>query len=128
MNNNDWFEPLPPECPPPAAYPPQDLTVFRAVKEVPPIDSDFLSHKALNPEHPYEPECMFRSVSFSDNMDKGRDLLKMPNLKKKGYRFIVRLILPPSSGVILGCSYDPHHINWWRKREFDPIAASYLVE
>ncbi len=128
MNNNDWFEPLPPECPPPAAYPPQDLTVFRAVKQFPPIESDFLSHKALRPEIQFNPECKFRGVSLSDNIDKSRSLLLLPNLQKKGMRFIVRLIIPQSSGFILRGDGDPHHITWWRRKGFDPIAASVSVE
>jgi hypothetical protein len=128
MNNTDWVEPLPPGCPPSNAYPPQDLTVFRAVKQYPPIEEDFLSHKALYPHRQYEQECMFRGISLTDNIDQSRRLLLLPNLQKKGMRIIVSLIIPESSGVILRGDGDPNHINWWRRKGFDPILASSLIE
>jgi len=127
MDRNDWVEDLPEGCPPNDAYKPTDLVVYRVVSEFPPRESDFLSHKALHPERAYIPECEYRAVSVCDNIEHAKSLLYLPSIRKKGGEFIVKLILLRGSGVIKPGKDDKSHINWWRRKCFDPIQASTLM-
>lgn len=116
---NEWTEDLPSNCPPDAAITPKYEIFYRLVKQFPPTEDDFYSHRKLYPKKPFNTnECRIRSLSIFNNLDECVRLLKLPLHKHKK---IVQLILPPESGVILQTGNNLTHYSWWKKATYNPI-------
>ncbi|OAD24065.1 hypothetical protein THIOM_000085, partial [Candidatus Thiomargarita nelsonii] len=109
---NEWAEDLPPKCPPEAAYAPNYETFYRLVKQFPPSEEDFYSHRKLYPEKSFNTnECRAKSLSIFSCFNECAKLLKLPLHRHKK---IVQFILPPESGVILQTGNNPAHYSWWK--------------
>ncbi len=120
-----WYEPLPEQCPPNDAKKPQNDIVYRAVQSNPPIDSDFISHRAIWPHKIFKvSECRARSVSVFTEVDACINLTKLP--KQKG-KIVAKMILPPQSGVIKRTGRCRSHMSWWRAASFDPIQVCTII-
>jgi len=120
-NPFEWVESLPPDCPPTDAEPPDNREFFRLVGTIPPTDHDFDSNRKLRPGQPLGPdECMNRACSLWNTYQQCENKRKLPTLKMKK---VVKLMLPPESGVILRTHRNSagHH-SWWRAMRFDPCA------
>ena len=118
-NHLEWAEELPPDCPPDYAYPPQYDMFYRLVKDYPPEEKDFFSHRKLFPHKRFNTdECRARSISIFNQLDNCILLLKLPAHKHKK---VIQLILPPDSGVILQTGQKAH-FSWWRRRHYNPLA------
>ena len=118
LKKDKWAEDLPQECPPEGATNPQGKIFYRIIKNNPPIQEDFFSHRKLYPAKFFKvSECQARSTSIFDSLEACRRLLK--NNRFKGCR-ITKLLLPPESGVILKTG-QPGHFSWWRQKNFDPV-------
>jgi len=88
----EWAEDLPHNCPPDAAIAPKSETFYRLVKQFPPTEDDFYSHRKLYPRKRFNTnECRIRSLSIFKSLDECAKLLKLPLHKHKK---IVQLILP----------------------------------
>jgi hypothetical protein len=119
QQENEWAEELPHNCPPDAAIAPKYEIFYRLVKQFPPTEDDFYSHRKLYPKKPFNTnECRIRSLSIFNNLDECAKLLKLPLHKHKK---IVQLILPPESGVILQTGNNATHYSWWKKASYNPI-------
>jgi hypothetical protein len=109
---NEWAEYLPPNCPPELAIAPKHEIFYPLVKQFPPLEKDFFSHRKLYPNKPFKTnECRVCSLSIFSDLDECAKLLKLPLHKHKK---IVQLILPPESGVILQTGNNPTHYSWWK--------------
>lgn len=119
----EWVEPLPAGCPPDDAWPPDgDKTYYRLVASVPPIQEDFYSHRKLYPDRPFRgSECIARACSLLETLGRCAEVMAMPQHKDKGER-IVRITLPPDSGVVKNTG-PRHHVSWWWAKGFDPVAC-----
>jgi len=120
-NTFEWAEELPERCPPAEAERPNNREFFRLVGGIPPSHHDFDSNRRLRPGHPLGPdECINRACSLWNRLEQCDKKRKLPTLKMKK---VVRLTLPPESGVILRTHRSqPGHHSWWRAKRFDPCA------
>jgi len=120
--NNEWAEALPPNCPPKEADRPRDEEYFRLVRTIPPQEEDFFSQRRLFPDKQFKnvSECMARSCSILSSIPACTHIMKLPLHRGKK---VVRISLPPQSGVLQQTSSNPHHFSWWRRKDFDPIPS-----
>ena len=115
----EWAETLPNDCPPEDALLPQNDNYYRLVKEIPPTDSDFWSHRKLYPSKPFNiNECITRACSLINNLKRCNNLTKLPPHKDKK---VVQIILPPESGLVKKTGARSSHFSWWRAKDFDVI-------
>ena len=122
----DWYEQLPPLCPPTDASP-CNGRFYRIAKGNPANDSDFFSQRKLQPDKVFVgleiDECIVRAISlFSDEADVVRRL-KLPKFRNAN---ISEVILQPKDGVMKKTFSDSHY-SWWRSVDFD-ISQTKIVE
>jgi hypothetical protein len=112
----NWYEELPPDCPPNEAHAPK-ATYFR-LGSIPPDDSDFWSHRRRFPNKTFHvSECVARSLSVFDDKEAAEKLKRLlPVMRSKP---IFEVDLNEKDGLILQTGNDIHHFSWWRSTEFD---------
>ena len=114
----EWVEDLPLDCPPKEAHSPENQAFFRLVSGDPPREEDFFSLRKLYPKREFQAdECRVRALSLWDSFQACLNIQKTPRHRNEK---MVRLILPPHSGVILKTG-QKHHVSWWQTKGFDPI-------
>jgi len=117
---NKWAEDLPPNCPPETAIIPKNEIFYRLVKQFPPTEEDFYSHRKLYPEKRFKTnKCRVSSLSIFSDLSECAKLLQLPLHKNKK---IVQLKLPPESGVILQTGNNSSHYSWWKTAAYNPIS------
>lgn len=117
MNINfNWYEDLPPDCPPEEARIPNIEQFFRLVDSIPPSIEDFYSNMMLYPNRDYNDECKARAVSLLKTVKDCIKKKKFPSLRDK---LIVKITLDRTSGVILRTNRK--HYSWWMSSDFNPI-------
>jgi hypothetical protein len=112
----NWYEELPPNCPPEEASIPNDM-YFR-LGSIPPDDSDFWSHRRRFPAKKFHVnECVARSLSVFDDLTAAERLKNLlPTMRSKP---IFQIDLTEKDGLIQQTGNDEHHFSWWRSTEFD---------
>lgn len=120
----NWSETLPEQCPPDNAFSPDGLVFYRLCETSPPTNEDFKSQRALCPTCEYKnvSECIARSLSVWDNIDKCLNLLKLPRHKGKS---AMKLELTNNDGLVLQ-TFKPNHYSWWKTQSFDIASATIL--
>ena len=121
-----YREPLPPGCPPEAA---DEINLpretFRLVRSVPPVEEDFRSWRAEQPQRglPKElTECQARGLSvYAERYDLER-ILKLP--KFRGRR-VCRLRLGAGAGRIQQTGRPSHH-TWWPLADYDILGQCHV--
>ena len=69
LKENEWAEDLPSKCPPKTAIIPQYQTFYRLVKQFPPTEEDFYSHRKLYPNKYFKTnECRVHSLSIFSSL------------------------------------------------------------
>jgi hypothetical protein len=124
MDTSDkWTEdPLPSNCPPDDANEPHNEAFYRLVESFPPRHEDFYSLRKKYPnKKPFsnQDECTQRSCSLFLTY-KACDLIRKTFTKHKTER-IVKIILPPSCGLIKRTGPTSNHYSWWMVKGFNPI-------
>lgn len=110
----DYFESLPVSCPPAIAGPFVGA-VYRLTAD-PPVDSDFLSHRQLEPTKSFHAdECQVRSLSVFTSLDSAKRIHALP---AHSHKKVTRLNLDAASGVTMKTGKDAHHHSWWRASTF----------
>lgn len=111
-----WSEILPEQCPPDNAFDPDGLVFYRLCGSPPPTADDFKSQRANCPTCKFNiSECITRSLSVWDDIDKCLNLLKLPRHKGKA---AMKLELTSNDGLVLQ-TFKPNHYSWWRTQSFD---------
>ncbi len=120
----NWSETLPEQCPPDNAFDPEGLVFYRLCDTSPPTIEDFKSQRAICPTCEYKnvSECIARSLSVWDNIDKCLNLLKLPRHKGKS---AMKLELTTNDGMVLQ-TFKPNHYSWWKTQSFDIASATIL--
>jgi hypothetical protein len=119
MPDQVWHEELPENCPPDDATVPNGEPHYRVVRTIPPEETDFASQRALMPSKSFgASECRARAVSLFLKRQNCFALLKFPTFR--GWQ-VVKLELPPESGVCKLTNPKTGHVAWWRRAGFDPI-------
>jgi hypothetical protein len=123
---NNWSEKLVEKCPPDNAFDPDGLTFYRLAKSSPATEIDFHSQRKLNPTVRYTnvSECISRSLSIWDDIDKCLNILKLPRHKNKT-PFVMQLNLVTGDGLVLQ-TFKPNHYSWWRTNNYD-LASSLII-
>ena len=121
----DWYEQLPPLCPPTDASP-CNGRFYRIAKGNPANDSDFFSQRKLQPDKvfvgPGVDECIAHAISlFADENDVARRL-KLPKFRHAN---IAEVILQPKDGVMKK-TFSDSHFSWWRSNDFDVSQAKVV--
>ena len=118
---NNWSETLPEQCPPEKAFNPAGLIFYRLCEFVPPTEHDFKSQRANCPSCDFKlDECIVRSLSVWNDVDKCLNLLKLPRHKGK---MVVKVKLTSEDGLVLQ-TFKPNHYSWWRTKLFDVTSAT----
>ena len=121
----EWAEPLPPNCPPADANPPNNEQFYRLVDTMPPKDEDFYSSRKLHPDwSARQSECIESACSLFDTFSQCVEQRKFPLLRAK---MVAMITLPPESGFIRK-TVSKGHCSWWRAKGFDPIAHCQKAE
>ena len=117
-----WSETLPEQCPPEKAFEPNGHVFYRLTKTLFPTTDDFKSQRADCPTCQFNgvSECVTRSLSVWDDINKCLNLLKLPRHKGKTTMIIE---LAPNDGLILQ-TFKPNHYSWWRTETFDITSVS----
>jgi len=117
VTNYDWFEDLPNDCPPSEAEVPNNKIFFRLARSYPPQNEDFYSERKRFPDKKFDAdECTARAVSIWSTKDACSKIKKLPVHRDK---FVVKVKLGPSNGVILKTGRNKNHYSWWRSTNFD---------
>jgi hypothetical protein len=126
-NPFEWLEPLPPDCPPTDAEPPNNQGFYRLTDTYPPQESDFYSFRMQYPSRPIKyDECLETSCTLFDSYWGCAEITaKYPRHKAKK---VVRIVLPPESGLILRTFKSEGHYSWWRAKGFDPVRHCHEAE
>ncbi|NEV94471.1 hypothetical protein G3567_09990 [Psychroflexus sp. YR1-1] len=116
----NWKEDLPEQCPPEKAFEPNDFKVFRLATNKNIDESDFQSQRALKPKAKFKgvDECIARSISVFDEINKCLNMAKLPLYKNK-WKAVLEIELNESDGLALKTFKDPCHYSWWRSTTFD---------
>ena len=109
----NWYEQLPPLCPPADANP-CNGRYYRIAKGNPANDSDFFSQRKLQPDKvfvgPGVDECIAHAISlFADENDVAKRLK----------------LLQPKDGVMKK-TFSDSHFSWWRSNDFDVSQAKVV--
>lgn len=113
-------------CPPAHAIAPQNLTGFRLVFSVPPVDAHFVSHQMLGKTKPPDlDECKWRSCSLFKEQSKLLNAKGLPKFRGK-WAGIAKITLTPDSGRVVTNAITGH-IDWWRYANFDAATASIVT-
>lgn len=115
----NWFEELPEQCPPKEAFNPEGFSFYRFSSSENPDLNDFLSHRYLHPTTVFNnvPECIARSLSVYDSLEKCINLRKLPRHRNK-WKSILELKLNADDGLVMKTFPDPNHYSWWRSNSF----------
>lgn len=117
----DWYENLPDSCPPSDAMEPSGESYYRIINSTQPVNSDFLSYRALNPDKKvFVSECQAKAISLFTDVESCRVISKLPKFKGKNI-YIGELVLTKSDGLIAHTpnKNSTNHYSWWRSKEFD---------
>ena len=118
-------EPLPVDCPPTEAVEiTEPLIVYRIVRHVPPLDTDFRSQRTMFPDRhfPSVSECQARGLSVHDDIRESQLLL---NLRSFRGCTICQVNLNRGAGYIQRTGRRSH-FTWWPLADYD-IRANCLV-
>jgi hypothetical protein len=116
---NNWTEELIEKCPPENAFDPNGLTFYRLAKSNPVTENDFHSQRKLNPNTNFTnvSECIARSLSIWDDIEKCLNILKLPRHKNKA-PLVMQLNLVTGDGLVLQ-TFKPNHYSWWRTNNYN---------
>ena len=118
----DWYEQLPPLCPPSDAVPCSG-TYYRISKGNPATDKDFFSQRKLQPNRVFTglgvDECIARSISLFSELNDATRRLKLPKFRSAN---IAEITLQPKDGVMKKTFSDSHY-SWWRSVDYDVSQA-----
>lgn len=117
---NDW----PKDCPPGKSRLPQNLTVYRAVKNSPPTNKDFQSQAELGKMLEGDP-CLRLGVSVMKTRSGAEHYRKLfPSGK-----FIASAVLKVEDGRVLETPTKkfPVHVTWWPPQGFERESLFHVV-
>ena len=111
-----FYEELTLNCPPLEAKITEEKMFYRVVRNIPPKEEDFFSHKRLYPNKLYKDICQASALSIFDNFKDCKKITKLPSFKN-GECNIGRFILNKNTGPIMKTGNNGH-FSWWRTIEF----------
>lgn len=107
-----WPDYFPTQCPPNNAKA-KNATLYRMVKNDPPLPKDFLCHRLLYKNIDFDDPCEASGLSTYSTMEGARKLQEaVPKFRK--YKIATGNI-KPDNGVVLETSSNNNsdHITWW---------------
>jgi hypothetical protein len=122
----NWTEELIDKCSPDNAFDPDGMTFYRLAKTNPATESDFHSQRKLNPNTNFTnvSECIARSLSIWDDIDKCLNILKLPRHKNKA-PLVMQLNLVSGDGLVLQ-TFKANHYSWWRTTNYN-VASTPII-
>lgn len=118
----NWFEKLPPLCPPSDATP-CNGAYFRLANSSPATSADFFSQQRLQPGKVFTGNgvdgCIARAVSLFQDKEDAEKRRKLPKFR---HAAIAKVSLEPKDGVMKK-TFGSSHYSWWRSTEFDVSQA-----
>jgi hypothetical protein len=122
----NWYEQLPPQCPPSDAIP-CGGAFYRIAKGNPASDDDFFSQRKLHPNKIFTglgvDECIARSISLFSEVNDATRRLKLPKFRSAN---VVEVVLLPKDGVMKKTFSDSHY-SWWRSTDFE-VSQAKMIE
>lgn len=114
----EWFEELPPSCPPLNAVDCKGI-YYRVSHEKPAESHDIFSQRLLAPDKQVKregiDECIVRAVSVFSELNDAKNLLKLPKFKKAN---IAELHLQEQDGKIKK-TFKKSRYSWWKSKSFN---------
>ena len=122
----NWFEELPPLCPPADAVPCKGR-YYRIAHGNPVKESDFFSQRKLQPEKVFKglgvDECIARAISLFADLNDAYRRMKLPKFRNAK---VAEVILEPKDGVMKQ-TFSHSHYSWWRSQGFE-VSQVKIVE
>ncbi|MBO4827732.1 MAG: hypothetical protein J5506_10970 [Prevotella sp.] len=122
----DWYEQLPPLCPPTDAVQ-CGGTFYRIAKGNPAKDVDFFSQRKMQPNKVFTnlgiDECIARSISLFSEVNDAVRRLRLPKFRNAK---VAEVVLQPKDGMMKKTFSDSHY-SWWRSTAFD-VSQAKTVE
>lgn len=124
--NMNWFEELPPNCPPIDAISVNDKIFYRLCNNTPIVTDDFISLRHEYPERKFAniAECLLRSITLWTTKNSCLDIKKFPVHKNK---ILGQITLIETDGVIKN-TFGNTHYSWWRSNSFNPELTLVIEE
>ncbi len=122
----EWFEKLPPSCPPNDAKDCEGV-FYRVSHGNPAESSDFFSQRQLAPDKTFKgegvDECIARAVSLFADLGDAKNLLKLPKFKHANIAIVQ---LRKQDGKMKK-TFRNSHYSWWRSATFE-VGNTKIVE
>lgn len=126
--NAEYWEDLPPGCPPAEAVPPAASQMIRLAKTDTPAPDCFVSHAAKGlPIRGGASPCAHASCSLfyhDREHEQINAMRRLPRFKNFTHAFLVEI--DDNSGM--GLAGHGKHLDLWMFKSFDPVAAVVSVE
>jgi hypothetical protein len=114
--NANWFEPLPSQCPPESAKPPNGV-FYRLAKSATVVCEDFWSARKLTPSAVFHAnECIAMAVSVHSDPSPLAELKKLARHQEKAV--VAVTLIGETAGLIEKTGKCKHHHSWWRPSDF----------
>ena len=125
---NEFRDDLPSECPPADAREISGAeTVYRLVKNNPPIAGDFISRREQQPSAYFRniSECIVRGLSVFSHIEDIEGTLLLPKFRKS--HFLCRVKLSGGAGKIKQ-TFKPSHHTWWPYNAYNILEVCEVVK
>lgn len=114
-----WADELPDKCPPNEVCVANDDVFFRmTLNKNRMVPEDWMNYLTLYPNANYsnEQRIYAAGLSIMDSQKAAEDKMKLPWIKKKGFKGLAMISLIPEDGVILQTFDEKNHFTWWRTK------------
>jgi len=130
MNQMQYREPLPPDCPPPSARTITEQTVrYRLLEGMTPTERDFDSYVKRNGrvnQRTRRTPCEQNGVSLFESLEAARKLMASDLNKDRRWQAIGELTIPAGAGKLNPVEPDGHQ-TWWPSQAFDPVGNCKVI-
>lgn len=119
QHGEQWADELPDNCPPEEVYTASDETFYRMTfNEDRVVPEDWVNYLQLHPERNFtaEQRIYAAGLSLMDSEDAALNKMKLPGIKRLGFKGLAKISLIPEDGVILQTTNENSHYTWWRTR------------
>lgn len=114
-----WADELPENCPPEDVSVANDDVFFRmTLNEDRTVPEDWVNYLTLYPNQNYSDEQRVYAAGLSvmDSQEAAENKMRLPWMKKKGFKGLAKISLIPEDGVVLQTTNETNHFTWWRTK------------
>ena len=82
------------------------------------VPEDWVNYLTLYPNQNYTDEQRVNAAGLSvmDSQEAAENKMRLPWMKKRGFKGLAKISLIPEDGVVLQTSNETNHFTWWRTK------------